>query len=619
MMYEGEDVNTIDLLYETPTEECNGVKIIVPVIYSDRYEFVKKIKEQLAYFESVYFDVDGISNDFVIFRGEHFQYSEICEDKSLHICLDNVYYPIDFSKLGIEKIYFPVALRFGLSDGIFPIPNREAIKMTKEAKDTILNKIGLIADHFVTKFNEQIQDSDDIRAVFTYYDSYQRMIKGFKENTYLDIKDLRNFSNISIKAPKIKNVNVLNLDKLYVNKSFILGEYTKKYELNRGVFRECKRYWDMDISYNDLLNKPCYIFSYRIPGIKKEYLKAITPKSEKLFFIKKTSSFKLGKLSLSIDVSKYYVSLLQLKHYPKDQWRTCIKEFQYILSLIFKKVIDLDTLEIPQDWLDERKRKKDALKVKVSIGRRQKLEGEVSGKRAEKLERFVQGKNSKLVPIIYKLENIHRQKGLIVYGGNQDADKMDKLYSVFSAKASFVVFSDRELKILEKVSIHNLIPLNKFMEGKNKPFKRIVTAYLIDQFINKNKTIFNKKDRFSTVSTDIYNKLVALEKYRNLNHQRGSEKIYQAMLEIANEHNLFDVEMLVVYKEIESLFAKLPFLTPLFNQINSYSDHAGVHLILCDLFKYYKQKINWKNYKLVLNEEPTEELTETVVEDLVEN
>ena len=55
MMYEGEDVNTIDLLYETPTTEGNGVKVIVPVKYHDRYAFNQKIKEQLAYFERCLF------------------------------------------------------------------------------------------------------------------------------------------------------------------------------------------------------------------------------------------------------------------------------------------------------------------------------------------------------------------------------------------------------------------------------------------------------------------------------------------------------------------------------------------------------------------------------------
>ena len=125
MMYEGEDSNTIDLLYEKPTTEDNGVKVIVPVKWEDRNEFITKIKEQLAYFESVYFNItvsgEDIKNDFVIYRHDLFQFSEIASDPILHVCLDNVYYPLDYQKLGIDPIYIPVGLRFSLTDGLFQI------------------------------------------------------------------------------------------------------------------------------------------------------------------------------------------------------------------------------------------------------------------------------------------------------------------------------------------------------------------------------------------------------------------------------------------------------------------------------------------------------------------
>ena len=109
MMYEGEDVNTIDLLHEAPTTERNGVKVIVPVKYQDQYQFRKKIKEQLCYFEDVYFDVpsdSSIHNEFVISRHPDFQFSELCESRELHVCLDNVYYPLDFDKIGSSRILY---------------------------------------------------------------------------------------------------------------------------------------------------------------------------------------------------------------------------------------------------------------------------------------------------------------------------------------------------------------------------------------------------------------------------------------------------------------------------------------------------------------------------------
>jgi hypothetical protein len=171
MMYEGEETNAIDLLYEKATTEANGVKVIVPVNYYDRHDFRTKIREQLAYFESVYFDCgDLVDNNFSIFRNELFQFSELAKESSLHLCLDNVYYPIDFQKLGIDHpIQFPVALRFSLTDGLFPTPNRESIRYTKEGKDIILKKISDLADFFVNKYNESVKDTDDISVLMDFY------------------------------------------------------------------------------------------------------------------------------------------------------------------------------------------------------------------------------------------------------------------------------------------------------------------------------------------------------------------------------------------------------------------------------------------------------------------
>ena len=63
----------------------------------------------------------SINNDFVISnRHTHFQFSEMSTDHRLHICLDNSHYPLDFEKIGIDRIEFPVALRFTLNDGLYP-------------------------------------------------------------------------------------------------------------------------------------------------------------------------------------------------------------------------------------------------------------------------------------------------------------------------------------------------------------------------------------------------------------------------------------------------------------------------------------------------------------------
>ena len=52
----------------------------------------------------------------------------------------------------------------------------------------------------------------------------------------------------------------------------------------------------------------------------------------------------------------------------------------------------------------------------------------------------------------------------------------------------------------------------------------------------------------------------------------------------------------------------------------AYSDESGMVQPMIDLFKYHKHRINWENYKIVLNEDlPLEdELSTEEVEELVE-
>jgi hypothetical protein len=61
-----------------------------------------------------------------------FSVFRIANDSNLHLCLDNVYYPLDYTKLGINTLTVPIGLKFSLSDGIFT--QIESIRYTSEAK-----------------------------------------------------------------------------------------------------------------------------------------------------------------------------------------------------------------------------------------------------------------------------------------------------------------------------------------------------------------------------------------------------------------------------------------------------------------------------------------------------
>lgn len=632
MMYEGEDTNTIDLLYEKPTTEENGVKVIVPVNYYDRNDFRTKIREQLAYFENVYFDCgDLIDNNFSIFRNELFQFSELASDGKLHLCLDNVYYPIDFQKLGIkDNIYFPVALRFSLSDGLFPTPNRESLRYTKEGKEIILKRMSELADFFVLKYNDQVKDTDDISAIMDYYSNEHRYVNILKSR--YDANILSQFATVQFNEPKLKGINILDMKKIHRNKEYILNEYDVKYRVENGKLRECKNYWDNNIyRYNNYNNKKSitiYIYSEKISGHKKDYIKSISPSTwdKKTIIIKAGKPFTLGRVRGGTDYHTY-MDILGLRTIPKYLWRAAIKEFQSIIAMYRKDWIDLDAVVVPQSFIDSRKK----VRVKVTTTgtpgqRRLKLKGEIGGREASALERDVHGQNCKFVPTVYKLEDAHKLKALHVYGSQEDKTRLDHLYGAFrkcKRNIKFIMFSERELANLEKVELHNWIKLDKFMEGVNKPFKRIVTAHLISKLKNKYRPVFSKIQHMEHISKDLYTKLNTLDNYENTynaGYMSGDTEtvIFGTLLEIAEANNLFDGEVYPIYQEVKTILDKFPFIKSVFDVMKTWGDSDPLQQVVIDLLKYNKHRVNLEHYTVKLTEDaPLEqELTEDTVEVL---
>lgn len=623
MMYEGEDTNTIDLLYEKATDERNGVNVIVPIKWSDRDEFFKKIKEQLAYFEDVYFDVivngQVINNNFKIYRGENFQYSELASDKYLHICLDNVYYPIDFSKLEISKLEFPIALKFSLTDGIFPTPNREAIRYTQEAKKLITSRLIEMSDFFLNKYKEQITACKTYQQVKEYYNSSTRIVEvipGIKLNAgYLSV-----FSNVVINKPQIEGVKHLNLEKLVKNDNYILKEYKVTQVLSRSKFQEVRpNSWESDLNMNTLndTSKVFYLYSSKFSETKKSYLRSTFPSdwNSRAFFIKKSGSFKLFPKSGDMGAYTNYYKILSLNTVERKHWRKVIVEFQNIIQNIVSSFTDLDALVVPESFVQSRKQ----THSRVASTRRDKMDGDIIVKEGVPLERYVEGKKCKFVTDTWRLKDIPKMGTLLVYGSHDDAAKLDHLYSASNGKQKIqvITLSAREMKVLEELKFNNVMSYSKFMEGDNKPFRRIVTAHLIKELHIENSYLFARLASFEQVSKELADRLKVLEDYKQKNHVSNTSKIvYEAMVVVAKENNLFDHSIYSEYVSVKAILEKAYFLNTIFSMIKGsgyYDVTASQIKIVVDMMKYHKLRVNPEYYsKPKLEEKVEEELLESL-------
>jgi hypothetical protein len=181
----------------------------------------------------------------------------------------------------------------------------------------------------------------------------------------------------------------------------------------------------------------------------------------------------------------------------------------------------------------------------------------------------------------------------------------------------FIVFSERELKNLDQINIHNWMPIETFMKGENKPFKRIITAHLISNLIQSNRATFEKSHNLNTISKSLADKLSELSLYKSRNHLHGSDKLFEAMLEVAEANKLFDTEIYSTYLEVKNILQRLPFINILLKQFSSYGNNSEMQDVLADMFKYYKYRIDWERYGVTIQEKVSEEvLTEEDIEDL---
>ena len=230
------------------------------------------------------------------------------------------------------------------------------------------------------------------------------------------------------------------------------------------------------------------------------------------------------------------------------------------------------------------------------------------------LERFVQGKNTKLVPTNIPLSNAHRNKIVTVYGDSSWFPVMDTFYMAFNNyKVRFVIFSERELKLLKDLDVHNWIKMEDFMKGEHMLFRRVATAKLISNLNDENRSLFGNPEAIKDVSDELYTDLQALIEYKSKHHTSASSDCYDAILEVAKAHNYYDTTIIDTYRKMKQFLDKFRFIDALVGAMRYNSPHRKQ--IIIDLLKYHKQKLNWKNYKI--NEEVVTPLAELQVEDII--
>lgn len=601
MMYEGESLNTIDLLYESESSKSNGVTITVPVKYSDRYAFYSKMLEQLAYFENVHFEFSnefssGFNRDFKIYRSEFYQHSQLSKNYNLHISLDNVYYPIDFEKLGIARINLPIALKFSLSEGLYPTPNRESLRYTPESIEIIKNKITKLADYLVSELNDASSKYENYLDVRKFYKENCKDLK-ISDSLIINIQPLVNYSNININNPVLKGYKHLLFEHLVYNEEYFI-EYRKTIWLERNKFSYVKnRSWKETVNLNSLFNNKheYLVHTGSISEKTKIYLKS--KYKDKLNIIKDCPS-EITLFSRSSFKSSYY-KLLNLNKIERKHWREAIIEFQTLIKSIKDSFNKLEDLQIPKDFTFYKKPSS-----KFSTLSKVKTKEDISVKVATQLQKSVGNNNCKFVSDIISIEKLYSYKGFIVFDLHDEQTRLDKMYEYSKNKnITIVSVSSKEYKKLTDLNLKNVISYTEFMKGNNRKFRKIISGRLVKELIQEYSQIFRRLDLIKEVSKSLYLELEVIKNYAEKNEVRNIDsEIFKTMHEFAKDNNLFDVRIHSEYIKVRNLLEKLQIVESYFKSVNNTSYYSSsinenYKLVLVQLLKYNKVRVNLEYYK----------------------
>jgi hypothetical protein len=479
-----------------------------------------------------------------------------------------------------------------------------------------MDKLSKVADYYVEKYNKALDEGDDIKSMINHLEKNGHYIE-MSDGTARKIDEFIKYSSVKPVMPKLEGLQLLDFPSLYKThkQNMLVDSFPSKFSLRYKRMNNVDKHYVWGYNLESICNGKCNVWVYedRVPQIKKDYLRATCKESDYNFIVKRAAPMKLGHPS-RFNLHTYY-HLLKLHMFPKEQWRDAIKEYQHIMSLIESNFIDLDKFEVPQEFIDSKKKAKIA-NISTGSNKRLKLQGEIVCKKGVDLMRYNEGRQCKFDSQLYKLEDLEKAKHLKVYAHHDDYLKLDALYGVMQKqKMEVITFSTRELKIVEQLDIHNLISYDKFMEGKTAPFKRIITSMLITDMISKYRNIFDRVDQIGFVSTDLANKLKALNDYRRVNYYNNDPDLKEAMLAVAQEHNLFDQNIYPEYLEMLDIFNKLSFLNPLCSRLGYFNAEDPVVNVIIDLFKYYKHRMDLKHYNIRINDEI---LTEETIENLVD-
>ena len=547
MVYQGEEFTELDKIYEKPTNELNGVEVVVPIKdYYEAREFVSKAKSKLAYYDTVILQIYGQIIQNTIFRSDDWQFSTQNTDNKLHFCLKDVYYSIDWDKIGIYFINIPICLKFDLSDGLIPSPSREYIIYNESSKKIILDKIKKVANWFIDRYNSEWKEYETLKDAWDFINQYDFYVN--VNDKKIKINDLEEYADNKIKATKVKNIK--DAEWYYNNKQWLLSNYKVKAENNHRCF--ITKEPSENIVKKLMDNYKIIVVDSEPKRRVKSYLK---DKYSEALFITKICDRKLGKDDEQNKTTYFYT--LELNKIPQHEWKNKIKELNYVENQLKENFIyelDIENSQGFKDWVIKNKKERVYKSSNSNHKILNKQEDEVT---------IAYGRNSYARGKItfeketFKINTLNQNPYLTIYF--EDKDRATQYYELIGKKYKIALIGKKEqLKIK---NIHNFMTEQEFQ--KSKAFKRIVTSIMFDELIETYRSVYSRSslDIIQNLIKPLEKDIEILQNYTSKNGKTiRDNELLDSMVSIAKEYNLYDYQFMDVYNRCKESLDKYKFL-----------------------------------------------------------
>lgn len=544
--YMGDEFMEYDLIYEKHTEEENGFICELKINnWQEFREFKEKAIKRLSYYDTVLLYIDEYLQTNNILRSNDWQYSPNASSK-LHLCLKDVYYEINFEQLGIAQINIPIALRFGLEDGLTPTPSRESLIMNQTSKAIILDKIKKVANWFINKYNSEWKEYETFKDAWFFINKSDFYVN--INDTRFKINSLQQYADNEIKTVKIKNVE--NTEWYFYNPNRLLSNYSVVGENNHDLWS------NKNLTKNiveKIINKYKVIVVNSIPERRvKNYLKE---KYNLALFVKHLGERKLGKDDQE-NVTTYFYAL-DLDKITQPEWKNKIKELNYVENQFKKDFIyelDIENSQEFKDWVESKKKERVYQNSNSNHKVLNKQEDEVTiafGRNS------YAGKKITFEKETFKVSKLNQNPYLTIYF--EDKDRATQYYELIGKKYKIALIGKREqLKIK---NIHNFMTEQEFQ--KSKVFKRVVTSIIFDELIETYRSIYSRSslDIIQNLIKPLEEDINILQDYTSKNGKSiRDNELLDSMKAIAKEYNLYDYQFMDVYNRCKESLDKYKFI-----------------------------------------------------------